>query len=268
MRLLQQMSDEEVLELTTLQDTFDDTLNTLYGDDSDLDGVPAIGDFWDKLVSTSVDNYHEVLEDFKHYQIPGVLKDANITYNSSLEENQIKHDLEGFRCFYKRLLVHLEQNYQKLKNKERSLIRKVKKKEGLLHHLDNLEKFQEVISTPTETEQFQNMIKHITDSIQHDEISEEMEVYVGHHKLHRDLMTQLQNLRILQNKPLCPICFAQSIDVALIPCGHSMCHCCYQKIVDKHNEDLQEPNSIELPESPLCALCRKEIEFHQKIYFS
>lgn len=268
MRLLQQMSDEDGLEPESLQDTFEDTVTTLYREDSHLDGAPAIGDFWDRLVSTSLDNYHQVLEDFRHYQIPGVLQDVEIPYKSSLEESQVKHDLEGFRCFYKRLLVHLQQNYQELKKMERSLVAKVKKKEGLLHHLHNLEKFQEVISTPTETEQFQQMVKHITDSVQHDQLSEEMEIYVGHHKLHRDVITQLQKLRILQNKPLCPICFTQSIDVALIPCGHSLCHCCYQKIVDKHNEDLHDPDSIEISESPLCAICRTEIEFHQKIYFS
>ena len=165
------------------------------------------------------------------------------------------------------MLGHLEVNYQNLKEVELSILDKIKKKEGLIDHIQNLERFQDVISSTTETQQFQQMVKKITESVQNDNIIQELEKYMETLVIHRELTSNLQELRVLQNKPLCPICFIESIDITLIPCGHSLCHKCYQRIQDK-NMEVQSDEETHPHNPSSCMMCRKDIDFHQKIYFS
>lgn len=257
----------EYVETGSLLETFQDTVTNLHRENSHISDYPNIGDFWDKLINTSIDNYHQVLEDFRYYQIPDTIKDILPKYPDVPGESQIKHDLEVFRCFHNRVSGHLQSNYKNLKQLELSILDKIKKKEGLIEHIQNLEKFQDVISSTVETQEFQSMIKKITDSIQNDNIIQELENYIGAVRVHRELIARLQELRVLQNKPLCPICFTDSIDITLIPCGHSLCHTCYQRIQDK-NTEVQDSDDVQASIQPICMICRRDIDFHQKIYFS
>lgn len=69
-----------------------------------------------------------------------------------------------------------------------------------------------------------------------------------------DNFTTYDKNNISKTDMLCPICFDKDRELVIIPCGHTLCQSCFymQKINYKYDS---------------CAICRKDMNGHMKIYF-
>uniref|UniRef100_A0A6C0FB04 RING-type domain-containing protein n=1 Tax=viral metagenome TaxID=1070528 RepID=A0A6C0FB04_9ZZZZ len=80
-------------------------------------------------------------------------------------------------------------------------------------------------------------------------------------ELHTDLLKVKKDLHILhrysphysENDPrhLCPICITNEVSIAMIPCGHTICESCCNKLV--HDK---------------CFICRNQIQHSIKLFFN
>ena len=259
------ISNDESLEIddpTSLEDTFHHTVNQHYSghDHADLD--KDIGTFWDSLKTDSSENYHTLVETFRYYQTPDVIESLKTKNPTKLDTTQIYHDLEAFSCFLTRIQKHLVDNFWKLDQKEKELVSKIKKRDAMIGHIQNLEKFQNVIGSKEDSERYQQLIKNITDDIQNESLTDDLEEYLKLYHFHKNYVYKLHKIKVLQNKPLCPICFTNNLDTVLIPCGHTLCYECYDKIQSRHENLEDEATTLN------CAICRNPIDFEQRIYFS
>ena len=66
----------------------------------------------------------------------------------------------------------------------------------------------------------------------------------------RDILKTIRTVDVSEKEPLCTICFADTIQHAFVPCGHTFCGTCVRK------------------QSNVCAVCRTNIRDRVKLYFS
>ena len=66
----------------------------------------------------------------------------------------------------------------------------------------------------------------------------------------RDLIKTIRTTDVSDKEPLCSICFAESIQHAFVPCGHTFCGTCVKR------------------QTSICAICRTNIRDRVKLYFT
>lgn len=74
-------------------------------------------------------------------------------------------------------------------------------------------------------------------------------LYQKHYSL-REAIQTLRTGNTVSSEPGCPICLNESVSVAIVPCGHTFCKTCTQRMMME------------------CAICRGRIENRVKIYFA
>lgn len=80
--------------------------------------------------------------------------------------------------------------------------------------------------------------------------------YIDYHtfeKTYKERLDQLQQkIETLKDGCLCKICFEQYLNVACKPCGHTLCHKCYDNIMKKKKKE--------------CPFCKNNIQESFKVF--
>lgn len=190
--------------------------------------------------------FNSSIEQFNNYQEPTnlsviPLRDRIINTEGANKIVNLKSHLADIKHI-------LKSGYLALLEAEKDVtaeITKIEEMKSLSHQLNN---FYNLLDDATIRDKFKDITleayeKKITDPCFQDKL------YVYRYFLdkHRNNIKYLKELNLLNNNPLCPLCFENNISYTCIPCGHTFCKQCLDKC-------------------SRCGVCRSEITNIQRIY--
>lgn len=112
-------------------------------------------------------------------------------------------------------------------------------------------------------DQMNILSKNILDN---EKIKEIRKNYIEKRKEAEQLITFIKKLNHMNQTNICPLCFTNTVDHFVDPCGHTFCKDCIKNHIRKGNEniDLYEIGRID---NSQCCFCRERINTVRPLYF-
>lgn len=196
-----------------------------------------------------MENYHNM----EFMDIDDIKKMLNININiSNIDiEEQIKLE-------YDISVKEYENKLEKIKSVVTKLFLKLLKLESIVYKLQNkYKKFVAILKYSISLhldDEIAMINNHIFDYIKKEQENDNVLEIFKKYEIIRKQFEFLTNIQLYSNAisthVICPICCSNKISIACIPCGHTYCESCGNKL---HN---------------ICMFCRNEIVNKHKIYFS
>jgi hypothetical protein len=200
----------------------------------------------------------DLLEDEKK-ELESVSADKNIKLEIKEMKDKIKEYIEKFNKIQKELYI-CNDNYQK----EVNILRK---------NIMTTESMIEFIKKVPDDQKNQENVKNIIDEmnilsksiLNNDKMKKIRKDYVEKRKEAEYLIEFIKQLNNLNQTNLCSVCFSNTVDHFMEPCGHTICKECVTNHLRRNNElDLYE---IGRNDGAQCCFCRERIRSIRPLYF-
>ena len=189
-----------------------------------------------------------VFDRFTKYELPKYK-------NKVLTCDQFNHisSLQEFKVLIDKIKKDVLLNFEKLHEYEKQTEEAIKEYNKAYKTIENINQLNDYIS-----DNKKEILKECIDDITSKVLSKKtfnikLEKYLKHFYTHHEYVNVLKSMNCLNNTSKCTLCLVNSIDTAIIPCGHTFCEYCIQMSNNTSNK---------------CPICRTEYEKIQKLFIS
>jgi hypothetical protein len=200
----------------------------------------------------------DLLEDEKK-SIEDESKDPSLITEINEINTKIQNYLEKFTTIQKEL-NQCNEDYQK---EVHNLRKNISTADTMIEFIQKLpEEHKEKENIKIIIDQMNILSKNILDN---EKIKEIRKKYIVKRKNAERLITFIKKINNLNQTSICPLCFTNSVDHFVDPCGHTFCKECIQNHLKQSSEgDLYE---VGRNDNSQCCFCRERINIVRPLYF-
>lgn len=200
----------------------------------------------------------ELLEDEKK-DIDEAGKDENIIKEIDELNETIQKYLENFTDIQN----ELNKCNQEYKNEVNILKKNISTTENMIEFIEKIPDDQK------DEENVKNIIKQMNilskNLLNSEKIKNIRKKYIEKRKESEKIITFIKKINNLNQTNICPVCFTNTVDHFLEPCGHTFCKECIEKHL-KNDEEIEQ-YEIGRNNNSQCCFCRVTINNVKPLYF-
>jgi len=179
------------------------------------------------------------------------------------EINEINTKIQSYLEKFTIVQKELNQCNNDYKNEISKLKKNISTTDSMIDFIQKLpEEHKDKDNIKIIIDQMNILSKNILDN---EKIKEIRKIYIEKRKEAERLITFIKKLNNMNQTNICPLCFTNTVDHFVDPCGHTFCKDCIQTHMGKKDDvDLYK---LGISDNSQCCFCRERINIVRQLYF-